>query len=93
MVAIGRALMAQPKLLLLDEPSLGLAPLLVKNLFKLIKEISQRGITIMLSEQNVKQTLQIVDRSYVLENGTVVLEGKGSELLEQDHIKKAFLGM
>lgn len=93
MVAIGRALMAQPKLLLLDEPSLGLAPLLVKNLFKLIKEISQRGITIMLSEQNVKQTFQIVDRSYVLENGTVVLEGKGSELLEQDHIKKAFLGM
>ena len=93
MLAIGRALMARPKLLLLDEPTLGLSPLLVKNLFKLIGEISQRGITILLSEQNVKQTLKITNRSYVLENGTVTMEGKGADLLENEHVKKAFLGM
>lgn len=93
MVAIGRALMAKPKLLLLDEPSLGLSPLLVKTLFKLIKEISDKGITIILSEQNVKQTLKIVDRSYVLENGHIVMEGRGQDLLNDEHIKKAFLGM
>jgi len=93
MVAIGRALMAKPKLLLLDEPSLGLSPLLVKTLFKLIREISRKGITIMLSEQNVKQTLKIVDRSYVLENGHSFMNGKGQDLLNNEHIKKAFLGM
>jgi branched-chain amino acid transport system ATP-binding protein len=93
MVAIGRALMSQPKILLLDEPSLGLSPLLVKSLFSLIQDISKKGITIMLSEQNVMQTLKLVDRSYVLENGHIVLEGKGKDLLNDDHIKKAFLGM
>ncbi|WP_069799942.1 ABC transporter ATP-binding protein [Tepidibacillus sp. HK-1] len=93
MVAIGRALMAKPKLLLLDEPSLGLSPLLVKTLFKLIKDINEKGITIILSEQNVKQTLKIVDRSYVLENGHIVMEGRGQDLLNDEHIKKAFLGM
>jgi branched-chain amino acid transport system ATP-binding protein len=93
MVAIGRALMSKPKLLMFDEPSLGLSPLLVQNLFNLIKQISQNGITIMLVEQNVKQTLQIVDRCYVLENGHISLEGTGQQLLHDDHVKKAFLGM
>lgn len=93
MVAIGRALMSRPKLLMFDEPSLGLSPLLVQNLFSLIRQISSQGITIMLVEQNVKQTLQIVDRCYVLENGSISLEGTGQELLHNDHVKKAFLGM
>ncbi|WP_438315233.1 ABC transporter ATP-binding protein [Sporosarcina sp. FA9] len=93
MVAIGRALMSKPKLLMFDEPSLGLAPVLVRDLFNIIKQISKNGITIMLVEQNVKQTLQIVDRCYVLENGSVTIEGTGKELLNNDHVKKAFLGM
>ncbi|PZE22745.1 ABC transporter ATP-binding protein [Paenibacillus xerothermodurans] len=93
MAAIGRALMSRPKLLMFDEPSLGLSPLLVQTLFNLIKQISSQGITIMLVEQNVKQTLQIVDRCYVLENGGISLEGTGEELLNHDHVKKAFLGM
>lgn len=93
MVAIGRALMSRPKLLMFDEPSLGLSPLLVKELFKIIKQINGRGITVMLVEQNVKQTLQIVDRCYVFENGAVTLEGTGEGLLNNEHVKKAFLGM
>lgn len=93
MVAIGRALMSRPKLLMFDEPSLGLAPLLVKQLFEIIQQISDRGITILLVEQNVRQTLKIVDRSYVLENGAITLEGKGSELLDNEYVKTAFLGM
>jgi branched-chain amino acid transport system ATP-binding protein len=76
-----------------DEPSLGLSPLLVQELFALVKRISERGITVLLVEQNVKRTLQIVDRSYVLENGAIVMEGTGSELLNNDLIQKAFLGM
>ncbi|KGR90683.1 amino acid ABC transporter ATPase [Ureibacillus massiliensis 4400831 = CIP 108448 = CCUG 49529] len=93
MVAIGRALMSQPKLLMFDEPSLGLSPLLVKELFQLIKDINRQGVTVMLVEQNVKQTLSIADRSYVLENGHISLSGTGQELLNNDHVKKAFLGM
>ncbi|MHB1404901.1 MAG: ABC transporter ATP-binding protein [Desulfitobacteriaceae bacterium] len=93
MVAIGRALMSRPKLLMFDEPSLGLSPLLVKELFNIIKQINSRGITVMLVEQNVKQTLQIVDRCYVFENGAVTLEGTGTGLLNNEHVKKAFLGM
>lgn len=93
MVAIGRALMAKPKLLMFDEPSLGLSPLLVKELFQLIKEINKQGVTILLVEQNVKQTLNIVDRCYVLENGHITLSGTGKELLQNEHVKKAFLGM
>jgi len=93
MVAIARALLSMPKLLMLDEPSFGLSPLLVQDLFGLIKRISQQGITVLLVEQNVKQTLQIVDRSYVFENGHVVMEGKGRDLLDNEHVKKAFLGM
>jgi len=93
MVAIARALQSKPKLLMFDEPSLGLSPLLVQELFALVKRISERRITVLLVEQNVKKTLQIVDRSYVLENGAIVMEGTGSELLNNDLIQKAFLGM
>lgn len=93
MVAIGRALMSQPKLLMFDEPSLGLSPLLVKELFQIIKSINDQGVTIMLVEQNVKQTLSIADRCYVLENGHISLSGTGQELLNNEHVKKAFLGM
>jgi branched-chain amino acid transport system ATP-binding protein len=93
MLAIARGLMANPKLLLLDEPSLGLSPLLVKNIFEIIKEINRQGTTIMLVEQNVYQSLRISSRAYVLETGRVVLSGTGAELLDNAHVKKAFLGM
>jgi branched-chain amino acid transport system ATP-binding protein len=93
MLAIGRGLMTNPKLLLLDEPSLGLSPLFVKNIFDIISEINRQGVTILLVEQNVYQSLRIANRAYVLETGRVVLTGSGPELLNNDHIKKAFLGM
>ena len=93
MLAIARGLMANPKVLLLDEPSLGLSPLLVKNIFEIIKEINVQGTTILLVEQNVYQSLRITHRAYVLETGRVVLSGTGAELLENAHVKKAFLGM
>ncbi len=93
MLAIGRGLMANPKLLMLDEPSLGLSPLLVKNIFGIIEGINQLGVTILLVEQNVYQSLRIAHRAYVLETGRVVLTGRGEDLLKDDHVKKAFLGM
>ncbi len=93
MLAIARGLMANPKLLLLDEPSLGLSPLFVKIIFEIIQEIRRQGVTILLVEQNVFQSLRISDRAYVLETGRVVLSGGGPELLADDHVKKAFLGM
>lgn len=93
MLAIARGLMANPKLLLLDEPSLGLSPLFVKIIFEIIQEISRQGVTILLVEQNVYQSLKIAHRAYVLETGRVVLTGTGQELLASDHVKKAFLGM
>jgi branched-chain amino acid transport system ATP-binding protein len=93
MLAIGRGLMGNPRLLLLDEPSLGLSPLLVKNIFEIIKQINAQGTTILLVEQNVYQSLHISHRAYVLETGRVVLSGTGAELLGNDHIRKAFLGM
>ena len=93
MLAIARGLMANPKILLLDEPSLGLSPLLVKNIFDIITGINREGVTILLVEQNVYQSLRISHRAYVMETGRVVLTGKGDELLNNDHIKKAFLGM
>ena len=93
MLAIGRGLMANPTLLLMDEPSLGLSPLFVKNIFDIITEINRQGVTILLVEQNVYQSLRIANRAYVLETGRVVLTGTGADLLNNDHVKKAFLGM
>ena len=93
MLAIGRGLMGNPRLLLLDEPSLGLSPLLVKSIFEIIKEINAQGTTILLVEQNVYQSLHISTRAYVLETGRVVLSGTGEELLGNDHVRKAFLGI
>lgn len=93
MLAIARGLMANPRLLLLDEPSLGLSPLLVKNIFQIITEINRQGVTILLVEQNVYQSLRIAHRAYVLETGRVVMTGTGEELLGNEHVKKAFLGM
>jgi branched-chain amino acid transport system ATP-binding protein len=93
MLAIARGLMADPKLLLLDEPSLGLSPLLVKSIFEIIAEIRKQGVTIVLVEQNVFQSLRIADRGYVLETGRVVLKDKGETLLNNEHIRKAYLGM
>ncbi len=93
MLAIARGLMADPRLLLLDEPSLGLSPLLVKNIFDIIDEIRKQGVTILLVEQNVYQSLRIADRGYVLETGRIVLKEKGEALLNDEHVKKAYLGM
>ncbi len=93
MLAIARGLMANPRLLLLDEPSLGLSPLLVKSIFGIISEINRQGVSILLVEQNVKQSLRIAHRAYVLETGRIVLSGIGPELLNDAHVKKAFLGM
>jgi len=93
MLAIGRGLMARPKLLMLDEPSLGLAPLLVKQVFGTVKEINAQGITVLLVEQNVFHSLSIADRAYVLENGSVVLEGEGKEILDNPQVKEAYLGI
>ena len=93
MLAIGRGLMSRPKLMMLDEPSLGLSPLLVQEVFHLVKQINEQGVTVLLVEQNVRQTLGMCDRAYILENGRIVLEGKGSELLENVHVKEAFLGI
>lgn len=92
MLAIGRALMSHPKLLMLDEPSMGLSPLLVNQVFDIIKEIHKEGTTILLVEQNANKSLAISDRAYVLETGNIVLTGTGKELLESDKIKKAYLG-
>lgn len=92
MLAIGRALMSDPKLLLLDEPSLGLAPIIVSKIFRTIKEINSEGVTVLLVEQNARLALKLSDRGYVLENGRVVLEGKGEELLSNEQVKKAYLG-
>lgn len=93
MLAIGRALMENPKILMLDEPSLGLSPLLVGTVFDLIKTIAKAGTTVMLVEQNVKQALKISKRTYVLENGVVAMEGLSSDLINNPHVKKAFLGL
>ena len=92
MLAMGRALMSRPKMLLLDEPSMGLAPLLVKEIFRIIKEINDNGTTILLVEQNAKMALSIADRGYVLENGLIVLSGLSQELEDSEEVKKAYLG-
>jgi len=93
MLAIGRALMSQPRLLMLDEPSLGLAPLIVLDIFRIIKEIREAGTTVLIVEQNAVQTLQMADWGYVLENGKIVLGGTGDELLENEQIRVAYLGL
>ena len=93
MLALGRGLMSKPKLLMLDEPSLGLAPKLVPLVFKVIERVNKEGITVLLVEQNVHQALELADRSYVLEEGKIVLEGKGKELINNDHVKRAYLGI
>jgi branched-chain amino acid transport system ATP-binding protein len=92
MVALGRALMSRPRLLLLDEPSLGLAPLLVAEVFRIIEEINRRGTTVLLVEQNAHAALSIAHYGYVLENGRLVLQGTGQELLAHPHLKDAYLG-
>ena len=92
MLAIGRGLMAQPRLLMLDEPSLGLAPLMVQKVFEIVKDIKVQGTTIVLVEQNVVHSLRIADRGYVLENGRITMDGEGKALLEDKSLKKAYLG-
>ena len=93
MLAIGRSLMSRPKLLMLDEPSLGLAPLLVAGVFRTVQKINQDGVTVLLVEQNVRQSLTMAHRAYVLENGRMVMEGKGKELIADKHVKEAYLGL
>ena len=93
MLAIGRALMGMPRILMLDEPSLGLSPILVSTIFELIKKISSEGITVLLVEQNVKQALKLSQRAYVLENGMVSIEGASEEVMNNPQVKKAYLGL
>ena len=92
MLAIGRALMCKPKMLLLDEPSMGLSPLLVKEIFKIIEDVNKDGVTVLLVEQNAKMALEIADRAYVLETGTVKMEGPADELANNIEVRKAYLG-
>jgi branched-chain amino acid transport system ATP-binding protein len=92
MLAIGRALMGKPRLLLLDEPSMGLAPLIVRQIFDIVREINTSGVTVLLVEQNAAQALALADRGYVLETGEIVLQGTGSELLADDRVRAAYLG-
>lgn len=92
MLAIGRALMCNPKLLLLDEPSLGLAPIMASKIFKTIKEINREGITVLLVEQNARAALKLSSRGYVLQNSRVALQGKGEELLNNEEVRKVYLG-
>jgi len=89
---MGRALMSRPKLMLLDEPSMGLAPLLVTEIFNIIKEINDSGTTVLLVEQNARMALSIADKAYVLETGNITLEGTGKELLNSEAVQKAYLG-
>ena len=92
MLAMGRALMSQPKIILMDEPSMGLSPIFVNEIFDIIKEVSESGTTVLLVEQNAKKALSIADRAYVLETGRITLEGKASDLLHDESVQKAYLG-
>ena len=92
MLAVGRALMAKPKLIMMDEPSLGLAPIVVRGIFDIIREINQQGITVLLNEQNANMALKIADWAYVMQTGSIVMEGSGRELAENDEVKAAYLG-
>jgi branched-chain amino acid transport system ATP-binding protein len=93
MLAMGRGLMSRPRLCMFDEPSYGLAPKLLLEVFQVIKSLREQGITVLLIEQNVRHTLEIADRAYVLENGRIALEGAGDKLLQSDHVRKAYLGI
>lgn len=93
MLAVGRGLMSLPKLMMFDEPSLGLAPILVQDIFRIVRKINEEGVTVLLVEQNVRQTLAMCHRAYVLENGRVVLEGTGQALMANQHVKEAYLGI
>ena len=92
MLAVARALMSRPKVIMMDEPSLGLAPLVVKGIFDIIKEINKKGVTVLLIEQNANMALKTADFAYVLETGRITLSGTGAELLTNDEVKKAYLG-
>lgn len=92
MLAVGRALMAKPDMILMDEPSMGLSPLLVKEIFSIIKEVNRKGITVLLVEQNAKMALSISSRAYVMETGKITISGNAGELLRDDRVKKAYLG-
>lgn len=92
MLAVGRALMGRPKLLMMDEPSLGLAPIVVQGIFDIIKQINEAGTTVLLIEQNANMALHVADRAYVIENGMIAMEGTGSQLLEDDKVRAAYLG-
>ena len=92
MLAVGRALMSKPQLIMMDEPSLGLAPLIVQSIFEIIRTINSSGITVLLIEQNANMALQVADKAYVLETGRITLEGTGAELLENESVKEAYLG-
>jgi branched-chain amino acid transport system ATP-binding protein len=93
MLAVGRGLMSLPKLMMFDEPSLGLAPILVQEIFHIVRQINEEGVTVLLVEQNVRQTLAMCHRAYVLENGRIILEGSGETLMTNDHVKEAYLGI
>ncbi|MGD9031238.1 MAG: ABC transporter ATP-binding protein [Desulfobacteraceae bacterium] len=93
MLAVGRGLMGRPKVLMLDEPSLGLAPMLVLEVFRVIQEINQQGVDILLVEQNARQSLKISQRAYLLENGSIAMEGEASQLLETDYVRESYLGI
>ena len=92
MLAVGRALMSRPRLMMMDEPSLGLAPLIVQQIFGIIEEIKKRGVTILLIEQNANMALKIADNAYVLETGEITLQGSGAELLQNEKVREAYLG-
>ena len=92
MLAVGRALMSRPRLIMMDEPSLGLAPLVVKDIFEIIKTINESGITVLLNEQNANMALKIADLGYVIETGRIILTGTGEELLSNESVKEAYLG-
>ena len=92
MLAVARSLMSRPKIMMLDEPSLGLAPLIVKDIFNILKEINEEGVTILLIEQNANMALRLADKAYVLETGTIAMQGSGKELLDNPKIKEAYLG-
>jgi branched-chain amino acid transport system ATP-binding protein len=93
MVAIGRGIMARPKLMMLDEPSLGLAPILIKDIFETVRKVADQGMTVLLVEQDVKHSLSLSDRGYVLEHGRVAMEGPAQKLLDDPHVKTAYLGL